>query len=46
VSGFSSGGYFSVQLHVAFSKEIMGAGILAGGEPILGDNTKFGHLQY
>jgi len=31
VSGLSSGGYFAVQFHVAFSKTIMGAGILAGG---------------
>jgi len=44
MSGFSSGGYFSVQLNVASSKGIMGAGILAGGEPItnsLGDTNKF-----
>lgn len=32
ISGLSSGGYFAVQFHVAFSKTIMGAGILAGGE--------------
>ena len=31
ISGISSGGYFAVQFHVAFSKTIMGAGILAGG---------------
>ena len=31
VSGLSSGGYFAVQLHIAFSKTIMGAGIIAGG---------------
>ena len=32
ISGLSSGGYFAVQFHVAFSKTIVGAGILAGGE--------------
>lgn len=31
VSGLSSGGYFAVQFHVAFSSTIMGAGIVAGG---------------
>lgn len=31
VSGFSSGGFFAVQFHVAFSETIMGAGIVAGG---------------
>ena len=31
VSGFSSGGFFSTQLHVAHSAIIMGAGIIAGG---------------
>lgn len=31
VSGLSSGGYFAVQFHVAFSKVIMGAGIIAAG---------------
>ena len=31
VSGISSGGAFGVQFHVAFSGDIMGAGILAGG---------------
>ena len=31
VSGFSSGGYFAVQFHVAFSKSIMGVGAVAGG---------------
>lgn len=31
VSGISSGGYMAQQFHVAFSKEIMGAGIVAGG---------------
>ena len=31
VSGFSSGGFFATQLHVAHSGTIMGAGIIAGG---------------
>lgn len=31
LSGFSSGGYMAVQFHVAFSKLLMGVGILAGG---------------
>ena len=31
VSGLSSGAYFAVQFHVAFSKTIMGAGIIGGG---------------
>ena len=32
VSGLSSGGYFAVQFHVAFSSTIKGAGIIAGGK--------------
>lgn len=31
VSGLSSGAYFAVQFHVAFSKTINGAGVIAGG---------------
>lgn len=31
VSGLSSGGYFAVQMHVAFSSIMVGAGIFAGG---------------
>ncbi|XP_035672280.1 uncharacterized protein LOC118413177 [Branchiostoma floridae] len=31
ISGFSSGGSFAVQYHVAHSQSIMGAGVLAGG---------------
>lgn len=31
VSGFSSGAFFSVQMHVAYSSNIFGAGIVAGG---------------
>ena len=31
MSGLSSGGYFAVQFHVAFSKTIMGAGVVSGG---------------
>lgn len=31
VSGLSSGAYMAVQLHVAYSKSIMGLGVVAGG---------------
>mmetsp|Transcript_9974 Transcript_9974/g.28040 ORF Transcript_9974/g.28040 Transcript_9974/m.28040 type:complete len:349 (+) Transcript_9974:66-1112(+) len=31
VSGISSGGYMAVQMHVAFSESIMGAGVFAAG---------------
>ena len=31
ISGFSSGGFFAHQLHVAFSQNITGVGIIAGG---------------
>ncbi len=31
VSGLSSGGFFAHQFHVAFSRTVVGAGILAGG---------------
>ncbi|MDY6991708.1 MAG: poly(3-hydroxybutyrate) depolymerase, partial [Pseudomonadota bacterium] len=31
VSGLSSGGFMAMQLHVAYSDKIMGAGIIAGG---------------
>ena len=31
ISGFSSGGFFAVQFHVAYSKIIRGAGVVAGG---------------
>jgi hypothetical protein len=31
VSGISSGAYFAVQFHVAFSSNIMGVGVFAGG---------------
>ena len=31
VSGFSSGGFFAVQFHVAYSGIIRGAGVIAGG---------------
>jgi hypothetical protein len=31
VSGLSSGGYMAVQMHVAFSSSIVGAGVLAAG---------------
>ena len=31
VSGFSSGAFFAHQFHIAYSKKIMGAGIIAGG---------------
>ena len=32
ISGFSSGGFFAVQFHVAYSESLIGAGIIAGGE--------------
>jgi len=35
VSGISSGGFFAVQFHVAFSSTIMGAGIIAGGQTLI-----------
>ena len=31
ISGFSSGGFFAVQFHVAYSKIIRGVGVIAGG---------------
>jgi hypothetical protein len=31
VSGISSGGFMAVQMHVAFSSNVMGAGVVAGG---------------
>lgn len=31
VSGVSSGGFMAVQMHVAFSSEVTGAGVIAGG---------------
>ena len=31
VSGFSSGGFFAIQFHVAYSKIVRGAGVIAGG---------------
>ena len=31
ISGFSSGGFFAVQFHVAYSKIIRGVGVVAGG---------------
>jgi poly(3-hydroxybutyrate) depolymerase len=35
VSGISSGAYMAVQLHVAYSKNIMGVGAIAGGQLII-----------
>lgn len=35
VSGISSGAYIAVQLHVAYSKNIMGVGAIAGGQLII-----------
>ena len=32
VSGLSAGAFMAVQMHVAYSKTFMGAGIIAGGE--------------
>jgi predicted peptidase len=34
VSGISSGAYFAVQFHVAFSSNIMGVGVFAGGQTV------------
>ena len=31
VSGISAGGFASVQFHVAYSKDVIGAGVIAGG---------------
>ena len=31
ISGLSSGAFMAVQLHVAYSKSIMGLGVVAGG---------------
>jgi len=31
VSGVSAGGFFAVQYHIAFSSEVTGAGVIAGG---------------
>ncbi len=31
VSGFSSGAFFAVQFHVAFSKDVVGVGAVGGG---------------
>ena len=31
VSGLSSGAYMAVQIHVAYSSDIMGVGVVAGG---------------
>ena len=39
ISGFSSGGVFTAQFHVAFSKIIMGAGIIAGATPVTMTNA-------
>ena len=35
VSGLSSGAFFAVQFHVAFSETVMGAGIVAGGKLLI-----------
>ena len=32
ISGISSGAFFAVQFHVAFSRDIMGVGVIAGGQ--------------
>lgn len=44
VSGFSSGGFMSVQMHVAYSASIIGAGVIAGG-PYYCSMTSFSRLQ-
>ncbi len=38
VSGLSSGGFFAHQFHIAFSKLVQGAGIVAGGPFGCGEN--------
>ena len=35
VSGLSSGAFMTAQLHVAYSDKLIGAGIVAGGLPIV-----------
>jgi poly(3-hydroxybutyrate) depolymerase len=37
ISGISSGAFFAVQFHVAFSRDIMGVGVTAGGQYVLID---------
>lgn len=39
VSGLSSGAFFAVQFHVAFSKSIMGVGVIAGGPYYCAQNS-------
>ena len=44
VSGFSSGGFMSVQMHVAYSASIFGVGVVAGG-PYYCSLNSFSRLQ-
>lgn len=46
VSGLSSGAYFAVQFHVSFSKTIMGAGVVAGGNFSRGRNIYMSRPSY
>lgn len=39
MSGLSSGAFFAVQFHVAFSKSIMGVGVIAGGPYYCAQNS-------
>ena len=41
VSGLSAGAYMAVQLHLAYSSSIMGAGIIAGGPWMCADGDVF-----
>jgi poly(3-hydroxybutyrate) depolymerase len=45
VSGLSSGGYMAVQLQVAYSKSIIGAGIVAGGPYYCAANAKLTYVS-
>jgi hypothetical protein len=44
-SGISSGGYFSQQFHVAYSKTIMGVGVVAGGPYYCAKNSLYRTLS-
>ena len=45
VSGLSSGGFMAVQLQVAYSKSIIGAGIVAGGPYYCAANSKLAYVS-
>ncbi|PWR02825.1 hypothetical protein DKT77_09615 [Meridianimarinicoccus roseus] len=44
VSGLSSGAFMAVQMHVAFSQAIVGAGVVAGGPYYCAEGTVLGAL--